>query len=641
MMKKILTALLVGMALCMPSYAQNPTDDQDPLTPAIRIEPINQARVDEIAAMLPDEPKGYGVPFSDRKAWQSLLASGKCDLIIKTADDFLKEPFPPMTEEIYMTFFKGKDSETSKRLTVKRRIILSTYVWAECLTGMGKYLPAIDQALNDLLAAKSWNFPAEDRQLTNYNGTQYTLGLSSADYASEIAQILYLLGDKLKPEVQSLAMTLLYQRVFEPVLQGIKTKNKNGEFRSLTSTGNHNEVELSGVTNAAFTVIKDKKERAVFAAIAERYSKNSIAGFTADGYCSEGVAYYNYGISHYILLRETLWQATKGKIDLLDNPKIKKIGGFLPRMEIMNDIYPAIGDCLADTKPNKTLLYYLNRNLNLGLKKYETLAPPANAPLINLMYFFPNSASQASTPAATAPAEGIRSYFDVAGVLTVRPVADSLCKMGATIKGGNNHEHHNHNDVGSFSIVLDNEMVMGDAGLATYTPKTFSAERYTTFKTIASYGHPVPLVAGIQQHEGADAKAVITSTSFKNEEDKLTMDLTTAYTVKGLTKLIRNFTYNRSRSGFLDVTDEVEFTTPQLYETALITRAAWKQTSDNTIELTKGNQTLVVVIATPGSGFSVIPETITECPLPYTRLGIRLKEPLQKGAVKMTFKPKR
>lgn len=634
-MKKIVGVFCFCLFACHTLQAQVNNSSHD----SVFMVPVDQKRVAEIAAMLDDVPKGYGVPIEDRVAWNNLMKSGKCRPIVVAADKFISEPFPKMTEEIYMSFFKGKDSETSKSLTTTRRAILGTVVWAECLTNKGKYLPFIEAALDDLLRTKSWNFPAEDRQLTNYKGTLYTINLSSADYGSQVAQTLYLLGDKIKPEMRKRTMEVLYQKVFNPTVSAIKNGNKYKEFRSLLDDGNHNSVTLSGVVNAALSVIEDKQERAFYIAVAEHYSKNALLGFTADGYCTEGIAYYNYGMGFHVLLRESIYQATQGKVDIFKDPKMKKIGTFIPRMEIINGVYPAIGDCSAIPVPNIPLVFYMNKTFDLGLKEFDSMKAPAKQPLTNLMYHFPNSTSAVKS-SAHEQSEGIRSYFDFAGVLTVRPAAGSKFNMGATFKGGHNNENHNHNDVGSFSIALGNEMIMGDVGLATYTPKTFSTERYTAFKTIASYGHDVPLLAGVQQHEGADAKAIISKTDFTPLTDQMTMDISSAYKVKGLKKMVRHFLYNRSEDGYLEVRDEFEFVSPEIFETALTTRGKWTQPDANTIEITGSNGVLLVNLNAPGK-FKITAEKITETPVPYTRLGIRLTDPSLRGTFKITFKPKK
>ena len=290
MISKLSLGLLVLSMLTLLLHAQDKSENATVVKEVkiIPIQPVDQARVKIIAAMLPEKPRGIGQPYSDRTSWNALLKSGKFDKLIADADIANAEPLPPMTDEIYLSFFNSNDSETSKRLTVKRRILFSTMVWAECLLNNGKYISSIELAIKDFLSLKSWNFPAEDRKKLNFEGRQYTINLSSADYAIELANAAYLLGDKLKPATHQQIKDALYLRVFNPALQAIKTNNSSDEFTSLTSTGNHNAATLSGVTGAALAAIESKEERAVFVAIAERYSKNSIIGFLDDGYCTEG-----------------------------------------------------------------------------------------------------------------------------------------------------------------------------------------------------------------------------------------------------------------------------------------------------------------------------------------------------------------
>jgi hypothetical protein len=45
-------------------------------------------------------------------------------------------------------------------------------------------------------------------------------------------------------------------------------------------------------------------------------------------------------------------------------------------------------------------------------------------------------------------------------------------------KGGHNAESHNHNDMGSFNLYIDQQPIIIDLGVGTYTRQTFSSERY-------------------------------------------------------------------------------------------------------------------------------------------------------------------
>ena len=89
--------------------------------------PVNPARVTEIVAMLPDQPKGYGVPCNQRGAWDNLLKSGAFNSLISDADEVMKTPIPALTDEVYLSFFNSNDSERSKKLVRKRIVLFSAW----------------------------------------------------------------------------------------------------------------------------------------------------------------------------------------------------------------------------------------------------------------------------------------------------------------------------------------------------------------------------------------------------------------------------------------------------------------------------------------------------------------------------------
>jgi Highly conserved protein containing a thioredoxin domain len=603
------------------------------------IGPVDQQRVREIARMLPDKPRAFGSPIGNRRVWDSLYRTGQFAAVIADAEEVRKSPLPPLTDEIYLSFFDGKDSETSKKLMTRRRLLFASMVWAECLINDGRFIPAIEAALHSLMQQKSWQFPAEDRTKTNFYGTQYTINLGSASYGQEIAQAIYLLGDKLKPETRRLAKESLYKFVFRPTLNAINDGGRTDIFGSLISTGNHNAATLAGVTAAALATIDDKQERATFVAIAEHYIQNYLLGFLDDGYCSEGLDYYNYGFEHFINLRESLLQATNGAIDIMKGgEKLKKIARFVPNLVIINGIYPAIGDCKQYPAPSSFILYYLGRCLNMTLSKNPVYRFNSKnlPPLSKVMQVFPNAATAAVAPHKQPAPPGIRSYFDQAGLLIVRPASGSSFRVGAAFKGGNNAEHHNHNDIGSYTIVVGKEMLMGDPGLATYTPKTFSPERYSAFKSINSYGHPVPKPADKLQAFGASSQATVIRSHFTDSADQFVLDIRSAYPDAGLQKLERAFTYHRSKR-FIDVRDEFEFHQPQAFETVIITRGKWRQNGTHTIVISGEKEALKVTVDTGNWPFTIVSEVIDEGKGPYTRLAIRSAEPVKAGHVVLHY----
>ena len=328
--------------------------------------PIKESRVEEIACILPDTLKGLGNTYKDRNVWDVLYESGAYKTTIKNAEDMLNKGFPVWDESLYNRVFTEDDTQSGKDMINRRLKALSELVWAECLENRNRFTSSIIDFLYDIIEQKTWVNPR------NYNRKNYggLVELATALNARSMAQAVYLLDDKLPLKVRADVRNELYIRAFNPLLRTIKGENMDHDW--LFSTGNWNPVCLEGITCAALSMIPDKKERALFIAISELYVQNYAKGFLPDGYCSEGINYYNFGMSHYIVLREKIWQDTGGKIDIFrSNPNMLNVATFLPRMEIINNVYPAIADCEMGMKPSRFVLHYLSKLYGLQLPADE------------------------------------------------------------------------------------------------------------------------------------------------------------------------------------------------------------------------------------------------------------------------------
>lgn len=97
-------------------------------------------------------------------------------------------------------------------------------------------------------------------------------------------------------------------------------------------------------------------------------------------------------------------------------------------------------------------------------------------------------------------------------------------KTGFYIKGGNNNESHNHNDVGSFGYIVRGEEMLCDLGAGEYTRDYFGKNRYEILCN-SSEGHNVPIVDGKYQLTGDTARAE----SFYLKADSLIITYGAAY----------------------------------------------------------------------------------------------------------------
>jgi predicted outer membrane repeat protein len=604
---------------------------------AAPLKPLDPVRVNVIVQNMSAVPHGLGVPCSNRDFWNAQLATGKYNTFL---NGMKKYTFPSFSEDDYFSLSNGTASSSSRGLTMMRKRAegLSRVTWAECLENKGTYMNMLEAGLRDILQQPSWVSPRNDTGFRNYHGIEYSVELTSALYAHTIAQCLYLLGDKISAQLRQDAVNALYLRVFNPTMMTIDTQNPNTMNKFLTMTNNYNPVCLAGVVGAALTVIPGKSERAVFAHIGEYYSKNGLAGFGEDGYCTEGITYFNYGFGNYLVLREIIFQETQGSIDLFDDTKVNNIAWYAPHIEMINEVYPPFSDCSLGTKPTTSILYYLSRNLGMGMTAYDTLRFEGSVANITtaIMMVSPNSASQ-KNPATSSNAYWLRSFFSQSGVLVGRPEKESTCRIALACKSGHNAEHHNHNDIGSYVIVSGEQLMAGDQGSIAYAADIFSACCRYNYKLVGSYGHPVPLLAGKEQRSGAAAKGITTFTSFTDEKETFAFDFTSAYDVPSLKKIIRLFQYDRTGNGSILIADTVSYTGNQTFETAIITQAAWQYIAPDIYLKAKGE----IMKVTLGSShdLSVKSEIITEGGKTCTRIGIYTVNPVKDAWISLNFRP--
>jgi len=271
---------------------------------------IDQNRIKYIATLLPEKPAGFGSPISDRYAWKKLAGNDSFQKIIQDAEKLLQQPIPDQSDDLFLDFSRTGNRTRWQRVSGIRRGRVRTLALAECLENKGRFIPAFEEIVRELCSERTWVMPAHDRDLTNFNRTSTDIDLGSSTLAWSLATADYLLADKLSPKIRQIIQNNLDGRIFEPYRGMVMGKRSKNWW--MTGTNNWNAVCLAGVTGAALAVIDPPDKRAFFIAAAENYSKYFLDGFTDDGYCSEGLGYWNYGFGYYIMLSEMIHQRQSG-----------------------------------------------------------------------------------------------------------------------------------------------------------------------------------------------------------------------------------------------------------------------------------------------------------------------------------------
>ena len=393
----------------------------------------------------------------------------------------------------------------------------------------------LSELLREIAYERTWVMPAHDQRLDNFRERCVYIDLGAGMRAAALAKCIRLYRDKLAPDAVRAVEREIRRRIFNPYLKvarGEKLSAGEQAGNWWFGTGNNwNAVCHSCVVRAAIDLDIPERDEIIAAALAASPSYRD--GFADDGYCSEGMGYWNYGFGYYLMMGLAVREATDGRIDFFADSKWRKVMEYAYGYMLDEKTSP----CFADGGGSRD-----DSLLPLGTKIWPDLKG-GKLPL--------------------------RTLFPVGQVCLMR--TEDL-SFAVAVKGGHNDEFHNHNDLGSYVVLTDGQIVAGDPGGEVYTARTFSSRRYES-KVLSSHAHPVPVVDGQLQGTGREFAAKIVRTDFTDAKDEIVFDLTAGYPVKTLKRLVRTFIFDRAAKRFT-VRDEVEFSEPTAFAEAWIARDA-------------------------------------------------------------------
>ena len=549
------------------------------------------ARVAEIAAHLPERPGWTGAYLP--------LNPGQ-------ARAYLKEPIPDCPDELYLRFNRD-GNRTEYQKVYGRRLEMLRHLAAMAEKEGGESLAKVEKLLRAICAERSWVMPAHDASLGNFNGTALTIDLGSSARGHTIAEVLTRLGDRLSPETRAIAMSEVERRIF--ALYRATNRDSKGP-KSLHGNwwfyvrSNWNAVCHANVVRAALALIEDRQDRAAFVEAAERGMRYFLESFLEDGYCTEGAGYWNYGFGHYLELAKAVKGATGGFVDLTRLPRAREAMEYGFGYRLVGERSPVFADG-GGGAPSANLLK-LGRELWGDMK---------------------------GASAETLP---LRTTFPVAQVYIMRAK-----RIAFGVKGGNNAELHNHNDIGSWTVTLDGTEMAGDPGGEIYTARTFSSRRYES-DVLNSYGHPVPLVDGAKQGAGAKFAARVLMSTFNDSCDTVMYDLKGAYpaTPNALRSLVRSVSFDRAAE-CVTIRDTFAFDAPGAFESPIVTYAKMEKCADGrSMDLSKSAVRMKVTFEAEGGEWDLVEKTIENPGRPSPlRLAVRFRAPVKDGTVVWRFAP--
>ena len=508
--------------------------------------------------------------FCDREKGFHLNENQK-NLTIKSAECLVDKKYPVITASDYLLRFKNGDRAHFEDIYFERRRDLLTLVVAEAYEKEGRFIDPIMNIVWMILEESTWVVPAHlnpnPTDMTHklpyaYDGKRDYMDLFAGATGAIIAWTWYLCRDefeKISPVINKRILEQLHDRIIVPFTEHTDTLAwmGNGTFHWIN---NWCPWVTSNVLNVCALTTSDLSLRRRVVEIAFDALDKFTNIYAEDAACDEGSSYWSAACGALYNACLVLFDMSGGRINAFRDPLMVKMGEFFPKAYICEGRLLNFSDASSNVGVSSTwghdwgVLSGSDLMQNFWEFAYRPTDGECAVVEFNMPYRYFRMMCAPDLVYRDFKAS-TKDYFPSLELSIVRESSDPQKGLYLSLKGHHNSASHNHLDVGNFVVFCDGSPIFIDAGVGTYTARTFNNERYTIWSMRSEY-HNLPTINGIDQRPGKVFCAK--SVDFDEESGKLTLDLTTAYHADaGIARYIRSAIIE---DGKAIVTDMVEST---------------------------------------------------------------------------------
>jgi hypothetical protein len=495
-------------------------------------------------------------PMADRAAWAHAASGGASAHVVALGEAALDAAIPPYGRDDWERWWATGERLVAEGNHNSRRAGLMHLALAAGITGDPRFAHGAARWLEAILEEPTWLLCAHDHDYADHvlDPKRPAVDLFSAMTCQTIAEADAIIGDQLDPGLQARALAMTDERGV-----GFFLARDDHRWEIGKTSPNWAAVCAGSIAIAALLMEPPGPRLDAVLAKAERCFGSYFATFPNDGGCLEGVGYWEKSMAYVAMLGDMIERRRAGSWSPLDDARAIAIASFPARVALQPGLFPAFSDTAPRRSPEPALLNVLARRLNLPeLDGVTPLRPaprkltsrPAGEKLRDLFWTPEHAASAAANLAA----------FDLLPQSQWAVARAPELDVALAIKGGCNDEPHNHNDVGSFVILLDGRTPVAELGAPAYDRAYFASATRYQYLAARSAGHCTPLVNGFEQRAGAEAAA----SSFTGRHDGMVsvveLDFAAAYpAAAGLASLTRNMRLDRQGAGRITLTDRASF----------------------------------------------------------------------------------
>lgn len=523
---------------------------------------VKKTDIENLKSMLIMNQQWVPYPqYNDRKGWDNLLGNSKAD-VIKEGEKYLNYQWQVVKATDYLEYERSGNREIMQSPYNKNNQAIVALLMAELAEGKGRFT---DQLINGVFQScemTSWVLSAHltaqhsKRILPDY--TEQVIDLGSGNLSSALAWTYYFFNnefDKVDPAISKRLYYELKKRTLDPYMNEDRfwwmafNLKPGGMVNNWNPWCNFNVLQC-------FMLLENDKDKLAKAVYRTMQSVDKFINYThSDGGCEEGPSYWGHAAGKMYDYLQLLSNVTNGQVSIFDEPIIRNMGEYISRSYVGDGWVVNFADASAKGGGNAQLIYRYGKAVNSTemmqfaayLEKQEPSTFKADIDIFRALQtlLYRNELNDQkpihNTPDYTWYPETEFCY-----------IKDKTGLFLAT-KGGYNNESHNHNDIGTFSLYMNNMPIIIDAGVGTYTRQTFSNERYSIWTMQSNY-HNLPVINEVPQAFGSQYKA--TNVVFNPKNSTFSADISKAYPETAQVKQwIRSY---RLKNGILNIEDSFD-----------------------------------------------------------------------------------
>lgn len=477
-----------------------------------------------------------------KKIEKNIVTQSLIDEIEQYVETVLKGSIPKIPYNTYVDFYKTGSRKEFEKAYFERR---------KQLTSLGLYLQwNSSKDANDYFQELLWTISNEFSWCLaahlSYGEDEFEnepskiIDLFSAETAQTLCEIIIIHEDKIDKLLVNHIKKQIKDRVIDPFV------NKNWDFE--TATHNWSAVCGGCIGMVALLMETGKRQKLILDKV-ERALEYYIKGFGEDGAALEGIGYWSYGFGYYIYykaLKEEI--CSNYNVNECESSKIKAIADFPQSIQISEERFLPFSDVPPNMALPSGLISYLYKKYSIRLPLIKKISSFDFDHCYRWAHVSRNL-WWTSENILNKELGNISLYFNDAQWLVCRKD-----KMFFAIKGGSNFEPHNHNDIGSFVIAIDGEIILTDLGAGAYTKEYFGSKRYTYDHT-RSYWHSVPFINNSEQTE-TEEKSNVIKHIVADDYAEIDLELSSAYPLAKINNVYRRVEFQSSK-GMVTIKDSI------------------------------------------------------------------------------------